>query len=187
MTDVDRIYGELSAVRDLLREKGPPSDVVSFEELAAKTLLLCAASYFERQICSSLLQIARETGSSVLFCTFIEKQALERKFHSMFDWKQSNANAFFGLFGQDVRNWMRDLVKGDDGLSDAVREFMFINSQRNRLVHGNFAATTAEVTFGEVWQKYQMALKFTEWLPIRLREAAALGGVPVPVDDSATD
>src|SRR5438105_109253 len=119
MSDVDRIYKELSAVRTLLREKGPPSDVVSFEELAAKTLLLCAASYFEREICSCLLRVARETGASAVFCTFIEKQALERKFHSMFDWKQPNANAFFGLFGQEVRDWMRDLVKADDNLDSA--------------------------------------------------------------------
>lgn len=178
MNDVERVYHELSAVRDLLRAQGTPSDVVAFEQLAAKTLLLCAASYFERSICSSLLEVAGETGSVQLFCTFIEKQALERKFHSMFDWKQPNANKFFALFGQEFSVWIRKQIRDDAGIDQSVREFMFVNNQRNILVHGNFAAISAEVTFEEAWSKYQAALRFVEWLSIKLREAAA--GLPAP-------
>jgi RiboL-PSP-HEPN len=173
MNDVERVYHELSAVRDLLRAQGTASDVVAYEELGAKTLLLCAASYFERTICSSLLDVAKDTGSTTLFCTFIEKQALERKFHSMFDWDRSNANKFFGLFGQEFSGWIRRQIKDDSAIEQSVREFMFVNNQRNILVHGNFAAVSAGITFDEAWDKYITALKFVEWLPPKLREAGA--------------
>jgi hypothetical protein len=73
---------------------------------------------------------------------------------------------------------MRDLVDADDSLARAVREFMFINSQRNKLIHGNFAAVSIDVTFEEVWQKYTVASQFTAWLPLRLTEASQAGGVP---------
>lgn len=179
MNDVERIFNELSAVRDLLRAQGTASDVVAFEELGAKTLLLCAASYFERSICSSLLEIASETGSVSIFCTFIEKQALERKFHSMFDWERSNANKFFSLFGPEFSGWIRQQVSNNADIDPSVREFMFVNNQRNILVHGNFAASSAGVTFTEAWEKYKTALRFVEWLPTKLREAA--NGVPAEV------
>lgn len=175
MNDVERVHSELSAVRDLLRAQGTPSDVIAFEELGAKTLLLCAASYFERFICSSLLETAKDTGSIPLFCNFIEKQALERKFHSMFNWDGSNANKFFGLFGQDFSSWIRQQVKDDSSIEQAVREFMFVNNQRNVLVHGNFAAVSAGITFDEAWDRYKTALRFVEWLPSKLREVAAGG------------
>jgi len=173
MNDVERIYNELSAVRSLLRAQGTPSDVVSFEELGAKTLLLCAASFFERRISSLLLEIAGDTGSNRLFCAFIEKQALERKFHQLFAWERSNANKFFGLFGDDFSAWMQGQVKADAEMEQSIREFMFVNNRRNVMAHGNFAAISAEVTFDEAWQKYTTALKFVEWLPVKLREAAA--------------
>ena len=178
MTDVERVYNELRAVLSLLKERGEPSDIISFEQLAAKTLVLCAASYFERQICSMLLEVAGATGTTVVFRTFINKQALERRFHSMFNWNSANANAFFGLFGPDVKDWMADLIAADDALVRAVREFMFINSQRNRLVHENFAAMSIDVTLEEVWQKFNTASQFTAWLPERLAEASRAGGVP---------
>jgi hypothetical protein len=181
MNDVERVYNELNAVRALLRAQGTPSDVVAFEELGAKTLLLCAASFFERTVCSLLLEAARETGSIPIFCTFIEKQALERRFHSMFAWETSNANKFFGLFGQEFSGWIRQQVRDDAAIDQSVREFMFVNNQRNILVHGNFAAISAEVTFDEAWGKYQTALRFVEWLPVKLREVAA-GGVPAQAE-----
>lgn len=178
MNDVERVYNELRAVRALLTERGEPSDLVAFEQLSAKTLLLCAASFFERYISASLLETAGATGTSPIFRTFIEKQALERKYHSMFDWDRSNTNKFFALFGPDIRDWMKGIIDADDALAASVREFIFLNSERNKLVHGNFAAISTDVTVEEVWQKFTAAEKFSEWLVGKLKEAAEAGGVP---------
>lgn len=38
MNDVERVFGELSAVRDLLRKQESASDIISFEEIGAKTV-----------------------------------------------------------------------------------------------------------------------------------------------------
>jgi hypothetical protein len=179
MTEVERIYEELVAVRSLLEQKGSASDLVAFENLAAKTLLLSAASFFERQICASLIRVASETGTKDIFCTFIEKQALERRFHTLFDWNRQNANSFFSLFGPDLKNRLQAAVAADGSLEKSVQDFMFVNSQRNRVVHSNFAAASAEATFDELWQKFNSALEFSNWLPNQLKEAAQAGGEPV--------
>ncbi len=177
MNDVERVHAELATVRAVLAARDGPSDLIAFDQLATKTLLLCAASYFERVICSSLLETAAATGTKPVFRTFIEKQALERKDHTMFDWESSNANKFFGLFGDDFRNLMKQLVSTDDDLTAAVREFMFITNERNKLVHGNFAGISTDITFQEVWKKFSQAVKFAEWLPEKLREVAESGNV----------
>jgi hypothetical protein len=95
------------------------------------------------------------------------------------NWDRANANTFFGLFGPEIRDWMAGLIAADDALPAAVREFIFINSQRNRLIHGNFAAMSIEVTLEDVWQKFNIASQFTAWLPVRLTQASRAGGVPV--------
>jgi hypothetical protein len=156
----------------LLEANGGMSDRVAFNELSAKTIVLCAASYFEREVGRMLVAVARQTGSKDVFCKFIDKQALERRFHTMFDWKRNNANAFFGLFGSDVKEKFAGLVKGDDTIGEAIKEFMFLNDQRNQLVHGNFAGTQAVITFEEGYAKFNKALAFLNWLPDRLRDAA---------------
>lgn len=181
MNDVERIYNDLTAVRTLLESHGQMSDRVSFEEISAKTIVLAAASYFEKEVTSTLLTIARETGSNRIFCTFIDKQALERRFHSMFSWRAPNANAFFGLFGPDVKDWFIAQIKANEDVSAGVREFMFLGGRRNEIVHGNFAVIAADITFEEAFKKFKTALNFVSWLPETLRAAAkqqeeAVGG-----------
>lgn len=172
MNDVDRIYGELRSVSTLLEAQGQISDRVAFNELSAKTIVLCAASYFEREIGRMLIGVARQTGSKDVFCNFLDKQALERKFHTLFDWNRNNANAFFALFGTGTKEKLAEMVKHDAAIEEAIREFLFLNATRNQLVHGNFAAVQAPTTLDEGYAKFNKALAFLVWLPDRLREAA---------------
>src|SRR4051794_15282760 len=158
MNDVDRIYQELRSVSVVLEARGGPSDRIAFNELSAKTIVLCAASYFEREIGRVLITVARETGSKDVFCNFIDKQGLYRKFFTLFDWKATNANSFFGLFGSSVKQRLTEMVKRDEGIQEAIREFMFLNTQRNQLVHGNFAATQATTTLEEGYAKFNKAV-----------------------------
>ena len=83
-TEVERIYSELISIKAAV--EGSPSDLVAFEATAAKSLLLAAASYFEKAVCEIIKNHARSVWNSLALVSFLDKQALERKFHSFFDW-----------------------------------------------------------------------------------------------------
>lgn len=172
MTDVVRIRDELSAILDLVRTSGGPSDTVAAEAIAAKALLLSAASYFERSICDVIVRSAKESGTRHAYCNFIDKQALERRYHAMFDWDKKNINKFFGLFGSDTRDRLAEAVLADN-MGDVVKDFLYIGSQRNLLVHENFAGYSLETTFNEVFERYESAFQLVEWLHSKLMLEAA--------------
>ncbi|MFC5084357.1 HEPN domain-containing protein [Microvirga arabica] len=134
----------------------------------SKVLLLSAASYFEKAVCDVIIDTALEAGTRPPFANFIQRQALERKYHSMFDWKASNINSFFALFGPACKEELMKLSKRD-GLDDAIRDFVYINSERNKLVHGNFAGFSLEATFEEIWGKFSNAKRVVEWLPHQIK------------------
>ena len=103
MNEVARIHSELLALREIVVLAQSPSDLIAFDVLAAKSLLLAAASHFERQLCDGIETAAAETGAGAPIVNFISKQALKRKFHTLFDWEKTNINNFLGLFGPEVK------------------------------------------------------------------------------------
>jgi len=165
MTDVERIYGELKSARATIEAADSISDRVAFESLAVKTLILSAASYFEREICQTILRTANKCGVPAPLKFFIEKQGLERKYHSLFNWDSNNANKLFSLFGKPARD---KLVDGSKALEQALECFLFVNRARNDLVHENFAGATIDLTFEEAWAKYERALTFVDWFSDQL-------------------
>ena len=168
MSDVERIHEELLSMRQIISKAESPSDQSAFETMAAKTLLLASASYFERRICDTIEETARNAGTAEVFINFINKQALERKYHSMFDWGAKNINSFLGLFGEQHKGLMKDDIKASDELTKAVHDFIFINSQRNLLVHNNFASFSLPVVMDELWIKFQSAKCLSDWFPKKL-------------------
>lgn len=170
MNEVERIHGELVALRELVAQAQSPSDLNAFDVLAAKSLLLAAASHFERQLCDGIEKAASETGAGAPIVNFISKQALERKFHTLFDWKKSNINSFLGLFGPEAKKVLDDEIQSDELLLAAVRDFIFIGGQRNLMVHNNFASFTLESSMREIWAKFENASRFANWFPMKLTE-----------------
>lgn len=170
MSEVDRIHDELLALKEIILKAESPSDLNAFETLAANTLLLSSASYFERQICEGIEQAARSGGTSEALIQFILKHGLERKYHQLFNWKQNNINGFLGLFGDDAKKTMDDEIRADESLTQATKDFMSIGSQRNELVHNNFASFALVSDMAEIWTKYLSAKRFSDWLPLKLSE-----------------
>lgn len=168
MNEVERIHEELVALRQIISNAQSPSDLNAFDVLAAKSLLLAAASYFERQICDGIEHAAGQTGATPEFVNFISKQGLKRKFHTLFDWEKTNVNGFLGLFGPEAKKVMDDEIRSDTKLQSAVQDFLFIGSQRNQLIHNNFASYPLSVDTKEIWEKFGRASMFTEWVPKKL-------------------
>ena len=173
-TVVDSLYDEFKALRDLLSASGEISLQSSADATFRKTLLLAAASYFETQVLDALLAFCAErTRDDELLLAFVKNQALHRRYHTLFSWGQPNANAFFSLFGEGFKDFMRGELSRDDDLTDAITAFLDIGNERNRLVHTNFAAFVMEKTTDEIYSVYRSGCRFVEALPRKLREYRA--------------
>ena len=171
MTVVDRLHDEFS---DLLRVLDNASEISlrsTADDNFRKSLLLSAASYFERRMTDTVVSFVDETTSGdPLVNSFVQNKAVSRQYHTWFSWDQKNANSFFGLFGNDFRDFMKQKVSKNDTLDSAIRAFLELGSERNRLVHQDFGSFSLEKTSEEIYELYCEARKFVEAFPSALRE-----------------
>lgn len=93
---------------------------------------------------------------------FVEKQAVNRKYHTMFDWSTSNANRFFSLFGNEFLIHMKKVMEEDQSIKVGMKDFMDLGSKRNQLVHENYATFNLDYTAQEIYQKFISAYNFIE-------------------------
>jgi RiboL-PSP-HEPN len=87
---------------------------------------------------------------------------------------------FFSLFGSEFRSKMTNLnlVNGSEDLPAAVRAFLEIGNERNKLVHRNYAMFALDKTIDEIYALYRKGLTFVEQLSgliARLRQARGCG------------
>lgn len=162
---VDRIYQDNLEILKFLEEKNEPSFMVQFGTIFSKTLLLSAASYFEHEICRMVQTfIERKTQNDECIISIVKQKAIERQYHTYFDWNGGNANKFFSLFGNTFKEKKLKDVKDDPTLQSAIKSFIELGSERNKLVHQNFADCTIEKTAEEVYKLYQQATLFIDFL-----------------------
>tara|TARA_R110002020_G_scaffold13224_1_gene47693 strand:- start:150 stop:692 length:543 start_codon:yes stop_codon:yes gene_type:complete len=150
-------------VKNYLLQEGGIEQFTTYEALATKSLLIAAAGEMERKFNKLLKDSPISYGSPDFLISFITSQAIERKFHSMFNWKSANINSFAGLFGPVKKAEIIDEFKSLSG-QKVIKDFIFIGSERNRIVHKGLATESLDHTFDEVWEKYLSASKILEIL-----------------------
>lgn len=175
-TVVDLLHENFAGLLGVLDEAGEVSLRAVADENFRKSLLLAAASYFERRMTETVLSFVGDaTNGNVLVAALVRNKAVSRQYHTWFQWDTGNANSFFGLFGNDFRDFMKRRIKDDVGLDDSVRAFLEIGRERNRLVHQDFGAFTLEKTTEEIHALYRRAMRFVEAVPGALRAFDADG------------
>lgn len=171
LTAVDKLYEEANAVIQGLQRLVEPSLQVTASDHFRKAMLLSSASYFEHRICDCVLEFVRErSGGSKLVENFVRNKAISRQYHTWFKWDEQNANQFFGLFGSEFRDAMKDRVRAKDELRAAVQAFLEVGNERNKLVHQDYATFPLEKTLEEIYALYRRALTFVDELPDALRD-----------------
>ena len=169
-TPVDRLHGEFTQLLAFLDANGEVSLRSMADGNFRKALLLAAASYFERRLASSIVDFAGEvTSTDHVVRWLVERKAVERQYHTWFDWTSRNANQFFKLFGRAFSDHAKTLVDNTESLSSSIQAFLEIGRDRNRLVHQDFASFPLEKTSGEIYETYRSATEFVEWFPRELR------------------
>lgn len=168
---VERLHDEFVELHGFLAANDGMVLVSVVEENFPKALLLAAASHFESRLKRAVKDFAMEAmGSDHPLVSVIENKAIERQYHTWFDWERKNANRFFGMFGPRFKDHAGSLVKENDGLREAIVAFMEIGGDRNRLVHQDFADFQMNKTSSEVYDLYKSATVFVDWFPRAIRE-----------------
>ena len=160
---VDRIYGETAEISELLTRRGSISLLATANEVRSKSLLLAVASYFETTLCECVRKFCNDRiGYPSIIGDLVESKVISRQYHTWFDWKTPSAGPFFALFGKDFSIKMKQRLKDDEPFSKAVGDFLQLGSDRNRLVHQDFATYVLESTAEEIYPRYISAKTFTD-------------------------
>jgi RiboL-PSP-HEPN len=133
---------------------------------------LSCASYFEAEITEVFITFTKlKAGEQSILMHLIKNKALKRQYHTFFDWDKKNANAFFGLLGEDFLATAKRDVSASKELEKGISDFLELGSLRNQLVHKNFVSFPIEKTPDEIFAQYQSALLFLTWISNALNSA----------------
>ena len=175
-TPVDELYQDFKDLIDAI----DPMDVSLRETVRVnfgKSLLVAASSYFEERIKTQLLDFMRgRAANDELVIEFVRNKAVERQYHTYFNWSEvrlGSVNGFFGLFGNNFKEHMVQQVHDDGEYANAVRAFLHIGNQRNLLVHQNYAQFSLDSTPEEIYASYKVALQFVDSIGSHLARVSA--------------
>lgn len=160
---ISRLYTDFSDNKTYLESNTQISLLMDYKDHISKILLLCIASYFEDEV-KALIHRCLRTDSNIKVRSFINNKAISRQYHTFFSWDKSNANSFFGLFGDDFKKEMEIVIKNDEALNQSIKDFLFLGNKRNEMVHENYAIFSLENTTEELYLKYQSAQYFLQKL-----------------------
>ena len=171
-TAIDRLHTEFHDIIESIDQ----TDIHlrnAAEETLSKTLLVAAASHFERELTDLISQtvIIHCAGSEIIH-EFVQNKAITRQYHTYFNWKGQNANNFFSLFGRSFKDHMTRLVGQDPNLGQGIRAFLELGRDRNLVVHEDFANFNLEKTRRDVFQRYTEARLFLHCLKSAFDEFA---------------
>jgi hypothetical protein len=160
-TIIDLQYKSGNTLVDYLKNQQELTFYSEAENNFRKTILLSSASFFEKEISETVIQFAEShTNNNQLIISLIKQKAISRQYHTYFNWDSANANTFFGLFGDEFKIKMIKKVKEDDDLDKAIKAFIEIGRERNKMVHQNFAEIIIDKTATEIYNLYQNSLYF---------------------------
>lgn len=166
MTSVDDAYANFNSLSAAVSN----SDLSALNfanEIGAKTLLIAAAGDLERRFCGALLSLFQRQNTPAHLVSFVEHQALDRKFHTLFNWKTNNANGFIGLFGEDKKEELKDILNKEP-YDSQLKDFLYIGRTRNEIVHIGLTTASIGNTMDEVYSKYRSALSFVNFIQLNL-------------------
>ncbi|WP_417351656.1 HEPN domain-containing protein [Flavobacterium alkalisoli] len=170
LTIIDQQYKNGNFLVEYLKEKHEITLFIEAENNFKKNILLSAASFYEKEVSDLIVKFAEtQSNKNMLIISIITEKAVNRQFHTYFDWGNSkNANKFFSIFGSDFKLKMVEKVKKDDKLDESIKAFLDIGHERNLLVHRNFAEIILEKTAEEIYELYKKAQYFISILKSEL-------------------
>ncbi|XDD45246.1 HEPN domain-containing protein [Leptospira sp. WS39.C2] len=149
---IQKIDSDFSDSKEFLEQNYKVSERNNLEVLQTKVSILTLGTYVENRTYEIIQEFLNSHKDSLLY-EFLENHALNRKFHTMFDFRSNNLNKFFGLFGDEFCDFMKTKTKIDEDFKNSISAFLEICVKRNTLAHENFYLTSIDLTLEEVYKK----------------------------------
>lgn len=153
-------------IHNYLMGNGQISFANDIDSYYKKILVFSCASLFENLICNSIYEKAKKS-SPIPIAEFIRNKAVERQYHTYFNWKDpkvSSIYGFLGLWGEDFKTAFLSIIKSDEALAEGIKAFLIIGNERNLMAHENFIEYNPSRTFKEVETLYGQADYFLNTL-----------------------
>ena len=159
---IKTLHDEYTELIEFCQTNNQVSFAMYINDIYRKSLILSSASFFEFAITKAIHNFASKVSrQNVEIVAFIDNKAIKRQYHTFFNWDSSNANQFWGLFGDDFKVKARNKIK-EQNLKEAESAFISLGQARNQLVHQNFVEAQINDTFEEIYNKYTKACDFVE-------------------------
>src|SRR5690554_5993569 len=93
-TIIDQQYESGNTLVDYLKSQQQLTFYNEAENNFRKTILLSAASFFEKEISETVIEFAKShTGNNELVISIIKQKAVSRQYHTYFNWESANARS----------------------------------------------------------------------------------------------
>ncbi len=160
---IEELRASQEAALSYVIRAGDVSLQLRMQEEFKKSLVLAAASYFEKCLTESVIHLY-ESGSNgnEMLVSVVRAKTVERRYHEWFDWNARNANRFFRAFGAEFKEHMESKLQTNPEAVRAVQAFLELGRLRNEVVHENYAAHSVPLTVEEIGRLYEDALHFVE-------------------------
>lgn len=170
MDKIEELQKNYNDIRQYLIENGQISFLSNVEDYYKKILILSCASLFENQICKTIYDSAR-SKCPIEFSEFIRNKAIERQYHTYFNWKATNSsgiNTFIALWGDEFKKLFNQKINADEKLKKGAYDFLILGNERNLLAHENFIEYNPIKTFDDVFSLYRNAKYFVDNLLLEI-------------------
>ncbi|MGR3976853.1 hypothetical protein FW754_04070 [Acinetobacter sp. 1207_04] len=130
-----------------------------YNNLYTKSFLVACSNSFEKKWLDFLPNFL--SGDNPLTKNFIRTQAVDRKFHTMFDWKNNSAGPFYGAFGEDFKKFIAGKIKADKYLKSKQDAFLELGKLRNLIVHEGIHNFNLQRDIKSVYELFNNSLDYS--------------------------
>ena len=170
---VEDLAADSERILDLVRSAGDLSFELAVDLRLRRVLVVSIASLFEEQIKDLIHRFCSQASNNCAeMLALTRSQVTARGYHTLFNWKASNANQFFGIFGTSFSERARADMDNTEDLKEGSRAFLQLGALRNELVHGNFETAPMDLTMDEILERHEAAKVFLEYLEHQLMSVA---------------
>ena len=156
-------FKEYTEIHTLLVESGRADLSISYSNTFAKTFTLLCCSYFESEITRILKTFIENNSLHSGVKELLIRKALKRQYHTLFDWNTESIEHFLGLFGDDFRKDVKNRLRDNDAVVNAIKNFMRLGKYRNEITHQNIISYTYDQTPSDVLYMFKNALNMLEF------------------------
>ena len=174
---VHALFDQYDSIKQAIGSSNP-SELSALDAQYRKIAVLSCASYLEADTVHAFKAYFVAQGTAL--GEFVRIYAIERKFHTWFDWEKATPDKFFKSWGAVCLEDYKEKMLSDGDFDACMRSFMVLVSARNQLVHNNLAEVVSDLTFDEVRDHFARARHFAE---LAVEMVSAEGR---PRDDAST-